>query len=134
MGAAAGPAVDVSEPRLLLDEMLSGAIAAQLRSRGLDVVAVVEDASLVSTPDEDVLAHAAAQQRVLVTANIADFAAIANDWRASGRVHHGIIYVAHRTFPQDRSFMGALVDALAAFCAAKTLASSGTETFLRRAT
>jgi len=91
----------VTEPRLLLDEMLSGTIADQLRRRGYDVVAVVEDVSLVSTSDEELLAHATEQQRVLVTANIADFAAIASDWRTGGRVHHGIVYVAYRTFGQD---------------------------------
>ncbi len=124
----------MSDPRLLLDEMLSGAIAVELRGRGLDVVAVVEDPALVSTPDEDLLAHAAAQRQGLVTANIADFAAIASDWRASSRLHHGIVYVPHRSFPQDRSFIGAIVDALTALYAAKSLPSPGTETFLRRAT
>ena len=122
----------MTEPRLLLDEMLSGAIADQLRGRGYDVVAVVEDVSLVSTPDEDLLAYAAEQQRVLVTANIADFAAIAGDWRAGDRVHHGILYVAYRTFGQGRSFIGALVDALVALYRDKAVPPLGTEVFLRR--
>ena len=124
----------MTEPRLLLDEMLSGAIAGQLRRRGYDVVAVVEDVSLISTPDEGLLAHAAEQQRVLVTANTGDFAAIAGDWRAGGRVHHGIVYAAYRTFGQDRSFIGAMVDALAALYRANALPPPGTETFLRRRT
>lgn len=122
----------MSEPRLLLDEMLSGAIADQLRRRGYDVVAVVEDVSLVSTPDDDLLALAAKLQRVLVTANIGDFVAIAGDWRAGGRVHHGIVYVAYRTFGQDRSFIGALVDALVALYRDKAVPPPGTENFLRR--
>jgi len=122
----------VTEPRLLLDEMLSGTIAEQLRGRGFDVVAVVENISLVSTPDEDLLVHATEQQRALVTANISDFAAIAKDWRARGRVHYGIVYVAYRTFPQDRSHIGTMVDALAALYVAKAVPSSDTETFLRR--
>jgi hypothetical protein len=50
-----------------------------LRTRGLDAVAVAEDAALIGTPDEDLSAHVAMQQRVLVTPNIADFAAIATD-------------------------------------------------------
>ncbi|MGI9092803.1 MAG: DUF5615 family PIN-like protein [Mycobacteriales bacterium] len=121
------------DPRLLLDEMLSGTIADQLRRRGYDVVAVVDDVSLVSTSDQDLLAHATDQQRVLVTANIADFTAIASDWRTGGRVHHGIIYVAYRTFGQDRSFIGAVVDVLGALYRASALPPPGTETFLRRA-
>lgn len=123
----------MTEPRLLLDEMLSGTIADQLRRRGYDVVAVVEDVSLVSTTDEELLAHATEQQRVLVTANIADFAAIASDWRTGDRVHHGIVYVAYRTFGQDRSFIGALVDAISALYESRALPPPGTETFLRRA-
>ena len=122
----------MSAPALLLDEMLSAAIAVQLRARELDVVAVVEATTLVSMPDEDLLGHATEQQRVLVTANIADFAAIAKQWRGSGRTHHGILYVAHRSFPQDRSFVGAIVDAITGMRTANTLPSPGAEAFLRR--
>lgn len=116
----------------MLDEMLSGTIAARLRERGLDVRAVVEDALMVSTPDEDLLVIAAAQNRVLVTANIADFAAIATDWRSAGRVHAGLVYLAHRTFPQDRSLLGALVESLTALSSAGGLPAPGAETFLHR--
>ena len=116
--------------RLLLDEMLSGTITVQLRARGLDVTAVVEVVSLVSTPDEELLAYATENRTVLVTANIGDFAAIANDWRAGGRTHHGLIYIANRTFSQDRSFIGSITDALAALYASETLPTPGTEMFL----
>lgn len=134
MGAAADLAGSVSTSALLLDEMFGGVIAAQLRERGLDAIAVVEDPEQVSTPDEELLASAAERQRVLVTANIADFAVIARDWRASGRTHHGIVYVANRTFPQDRAFIGAIVEALAKMHTTNTLPAPGTETFLSRAT
>lgn len=77
------------------------------------MTAVVDDVALVSTPDEDLLAYVTDQRRVLVTANISDFAAIANAWRAAGRTHHGLVYVANRTLPQDRSFIGGVTDALA---------------------
>ncbi len=86
----------------------------------------------MSTPDEDLLAHATEQQRVLVTANIADFAAIASDWRTGGRVHHGLVYLAYRTFGQDRSFIGALFAALSALYESRALPPPGTEIFLRR--
>jgi predicted nuclease of predicted toxin-antitoxin system len=118
--------------RLLLDEMLSGAIAEQLRSREFDVVAVVDDAELIGTADEELLDFAARQERVLVTANVADFAAIATDWRAAGREHAGLIYVTNRAFPQDRSFVGAIVSSLAALGDSGTLPRPGSETFLRR--
>lgn len=117
---------------LLLDEMQSGNIAVRLRERGLDVTAVVEDPSLVATPDEDLLVIAAEQNRVLVTANIADFAAIATDWRSAGRMHAGLVYLTYRTFPQDRALLGALVEALTALSSADGLPGPGSETFLRR--
>lgn len=117
---------------LLLDEMLSGAIAEQLRARDMDVVAVVENPRLIGTPDEELLAHAVGQDRVHVTANVADFVAIATDWRAAGREHAGLVYVTNPAFPQDRSFVGAIVSSLLALHDSGSLPRPGTETFLRR--
>lgn len=117
---------------LLLDEMLTGAIAKQLRARDIDALAVVEDAELIATPDDELLAHAAAQGRVLVTANVADFATIATDWRAARRQHAGLVYVTSRAFPQDRSFVGAIVSSLLALHDSDSFPPPGTETFLRR--
>jgi hypothetical protein len=131
VGTAAAIARSVTA--LLLDEMLSGTIAEQLRARDIDVVAVVEDAALVATPDGDLLANATERECVLVTANIVDFTAIATDWRASGRTHPGLVYVTYRSFPQDRSFIGALVSSLAAAHDAGDLPGHGIEFFLRRA-
>jgi len=123
-----------TEPRLLLDEMLSGQIAVQLRARGFDVVAVVEDPALVSMADEDLLAHAAGDGRCLVTANISDFASISAEWRAGGRSHSGLVYLASRMFPQDRSFIGAAVGAVAHLLDSGQGAEAGTQTHLRRGT
>lgn len=117
-------------PRLLLDEMLSGTIAAQLRALGLDVTAVVDDVSVVSTPDEDLLASASEQRRVLVTSNISDFAVVVNDWRAAGCTHPGLIYVAGRAFPQYRSFIGNITGALSGLYESRALPQPGTEIFL----
>ena len=115
---------------LLLDEMFNGTIAADLRARGLDVTAVVEDFSLVSTPDEDLLAYATEQRRVLVTTNVSDCDAIAIDWRADGRTHAGLVYVTGRRFPQSRSFITCIVDALADLYETKQLPSPNAELFL----
>lgn len=100
---------------LLLDEMLSHAIAQQLRSRGHDFVAVVEDPSLMALPDEEILAAAGAQGRAFVTANIKDFTPLDRRYRASGRTHAGLVLVSTKAFPQDRAFIGALVNALDKF-------------------
>jgi hypothetical protein len=121
------------EARLLLDEMLSGEIAAQLRARGFDVVAVVDNAALVSMPDDDLLAHATADGRCLVTANIGDFALISAQLPAGGGGRHaGLIYIANRVFPHDRSFIGAVVGALTTLMASRQTPARGAETFLRR--
>jgi hypothetical protein len=99
---------------LLLDEMFSDAIAQQLRAQGHDVVAVVADPGLVSLPDDQILAHAASAGRALVTANIKDFVPLDGQYRAAGQSHAGLILVSAKTFPQDRSFVGAIAGALAA--------------------
>jgi predicted nuclease of predicted toxin-antitoxin system len=59
---------DRAEP-LLLDEMLSDSIAQRLRDSGCDVTSVVADPALVAVPDDQILAHAAAEGRTLVTAS-----------------------------------------------------------------
>ncbi len=98
--------------RLLLDEMLGGAIADQLRSRGHDVVAVVDDPAMTGLSDDEVLAAAVLAERAVVTANIRDFIVLDQRYRAVGRSHPGLVLVSSKTFPQDRSFVGSLVGAL----------------------
>ncbi len=120
------------EPKLLLDEMLTGDIAAQLRGKGHDVTAVVEDSALVGTPDEELLAHATSGGRLLVTANVRDFAAIHASWSSRGRGHAGLIYIVNRVFPSDRSFVGAIVTALDDMIVTGQLPVDGAETYLRR--
>jgi hypothetical protein len=92
--------------------MLSGTIAAQLRTRGHDVVAVVEDTALIGLPDDEILAAATAAGRALVTANIRDFVPLDKRYKAAGRGHGGLVLISTKSFPQDRSFVGALVSAL----------------------
>lgn len=116
--------------RLLLDEMLSNAICDQLNRRGHDARAIHADAALRSLPDEQVLALATAESRILVTRNIHDFADLDRDWKLEGRVHGGIVYVAYATFPEDRSFIGAAVRALHAAARAGALPPRGGAVFL----
>lgn len=99
-------------PPVLLDEMFSGVIAAQLRARRHDVIAAVEDASLVGLSDEEIFASAADAGRALVTANIKDFVPLDQRYKATGRTHAGLVLISSKAFPQDRSFTGAVVTAL----------------------
>jgi Domain of unknown function (DUF5615) len=93
---------------LLLDEMFSDTIAEQLRAKGHDVIAVVTGPALVSLPDDQILAHAAATGRALVTANLKDFMPLDGQYRAADQRHAGLILVSAKTFPQDRSYASAV--------------------------
>ena len=103
--------VDMSVP-LLLDEMFSDTIAAQLRGIHHDVLAVVTDPALAGLPDDQILAHAALHGRALVSANIKDFMSLNGQYRASGTSHAGLILGSAKTFPQDQNYVGAVTSAL----------------------
>ena len=110
--------------------MFSGAIAKQLRTRGLDAVRR-SNAELTGAPDEELLAHTTTQERVLVTANVAAFAST-TDGAGPGREHHAVVHVTDRAFPQDRPFVDAIVPSLLALHNSDSLPPPGTGTFLRR--
>lgn len=115
-GTASGdcwPARAVNCP-LLLDEMLPGVIAERLRAKGHDVAAVVADPTLIGLPDDQILATATTTGRALVTVNIKDFVPLDARYRAAGQAHAGLILVSTKTFPQDRSYIVAIISALAA--------------------
>ena len=95
--------------RLLLDEMLSAAIAEQLRVRGRDVVAVSEQPELRGLSDLDIFAHAQRDERATVTYNYDDFLALDRQYRAAGRDHFGIVVVRPRRFAQGAGTVGTLV-------------------------
>lgn len=75
--------------RLALDEDIRPLLARLLRDRGWDAVPVVE-AGRAGAPDEEQLAWATREGRVLVTHNAGDFAAIAGEWTRADRSHAGI--------------------------------------------
>jgi hypothetical protein len=121
----------VSSP-LLLDEMFSDTIAQQLHAKGHDVFAVVADTSLVSMPDDQILTHAAATGRALVTANIKDFMPLDSQYRAAGQTHSGLILVSAKTFPQDRGYTSAVASALATLLDKHGQIQAGQVIFLAR--
>ena len=123
----------MSPVRLLLDEMISPSVAAQLCDRGHDVTAVAAAPELRGSSDEHILEVATVEERVVVTLNVADFAALDARWRGSGRVHAGIVFVTTAAFPQDRRFIGSLVAALQQSSDAGQLPGSAEITFLRPA-
>lgn len=103
--------------RLLLDEMYPAAIAAGLRRRGVDAVAVTERPELRNMPDPELFTAAQAERRAVVTENVRDFVPIANDHDARAVAHHGLVLVHPAAYPRgSRRTIGAMVTALAALC------------------
>lgn len=104
--------------RLLLDEMLSAVIAEQLRSRGHEVLAVVERPELRGLSDPDLFEHAQRDSRAIVTYNREDFLALDRRYRDAGGDHHGIVILHPRRFAQVTATIGALVASIEVFLAA----------------
>ena len=95
--------------RLLLNEQINPMVAAELRKKGYDVV-TANDLGTRGASDPEQFATAAAEQRALVTYNIADFHALFMDSAQKGLSHWGIIFISEKTISQ-RS-VGPLVHAL----------------------
>ncbi len=99
--------------RLLLDEMISPRIARELRGSGHDVQAVKKDRpDLVSHSDRELIRQMAAEQRVIVTNDIADFQAIHDQFVAAGDEHHGMIFTFDATMPRTKNAIPRWVHAL----------------------
>jgi predicted nuclease of predicted toxin-antitoxin system len=80
--------------RLLLDAHISGPrIATALRRRGHDVLAADEQRTLDGWPDEDLLALADRDDRILVTFDVKDFPGIVRRWSEAQRPHAGCLIV-----------------------------------------
>ena len=80
--------------KLFLDAHISARrIAAPLRDRGHNVRAADQERELDSLGDEDLLAIAASERRILVTFDVHDFPAITRRWAEAGRAHAGCAIV-----------------------------------------
>jgi hypothetical protein len=112
--------------------MLPPALAVALRDRGFDVETVAERRDLVGAPDETVLEVATSERRIVVTRNIVDFVPLSQQWAAAGRQHAGVVAVATKTFPQDRSFLGAATAALNSMLQGGQLPGPGQVAWLSR--
>ncbi len=85
----------MSTPRLFTDEDVYAAVAPALRKAGLDALSTPE-ARRLGESDNAQLAFAAGQGRVLVTFNVAHFAALHDTWLRQGRHHAGIVVSSQR--------------------------------------
>jgi hypothetical protein len=105
--------------KLLLDEMLSPAIARELRSRGHDVEPVAGHPDREALSDPDVLALARAEHRALVTNNLRDFRPLHHEAITSGGAgHFGMIFMpgGYRRTRADTGRIVAALEVILASC------------------
>lgn len=100
-----------SSARLLLDEMFSPMLAAALRDRGHDVIAVGERSDLRSMTDSEIFAWAANEGCWLLTENVADFRPLLLS-TAQTEARAGVLFTSSRSFPRSRKNPGPLIKAL----------------------
>jgi predicted nuclease of predicted toxin-antitoxin system len=81
---------------LYLDEDVDVLVADLVRARGFDVITTVGAGRLHQSDDEQ-LAFAAAEERVLLTHNRVDFEQLATEYFAANRSHTGIIIAVRRS-------------------------------------
>ena len=84
--------------KLLLDEQISGKVAALLRERGRDAIAVADEASLRGLGDSDLFEVAQSSARAVATFNVRDFDPLVREYDAADREHHGVIFIHPRRF------------------------------------
>ncbi|MCB0179088.1 MAG: DUF5615 family PIN-like protein [Anaerolineae bacterium] len=88
-------------PYFLLDEHVWGGLVDVGRELGADIL-LVQTKLIAGADDEEVLAFAASQERILLTSNAQDFAPLVTAWFLAERDQWGLIIVPGQT---DRSLL-----------------------------
>ena len=96
---------------LYTDEDMSALVATLLRSRGLDVATVPEQATLGKT-DSEQLEFATSVCRCILTHNRVDFERLHLQYMEAGKQHWGIIIVPQKNAYEVAQRIGILVNAL----------------------
>jgi uncharacterized protein DUF5615 len=123
-GAVSGAPGNVPDA-LLLDEMLSPAIAIDLTAHGIDCRAVVGDPVLRAQSDLEIFQAALAEGRILVTNNVQDFESLRRAHEAAGDEVPGLIYTSDLTFPRTKAYVSRLAAALTAAAVGRETARCG---------
>ncbi len=98
--------------KLLLDEMLSPAIARELRDRGHDAESVAGRPDREALSDPEVLALAQAEHRAIVTNNLRDLRPLHNEAiTPGGPGHYGMIFIPG-TYRRTKNDIGKIITAL----------------------
>lgn len=100
--------------KLLLDEMLTPAIARELRARGHDVEAVAGHAERQALSDAEVMAIARAEHRAIVTSKLRDYRPLHHEAIIPGGPgHFGMIFVPG-SYRRTKADTGRIIAALEA--------------------
>ena len=98
--------------RLLLDEMLSPAIAEELRARGHDVQAVAGHPEWTALSDPPVMVLARAERRAIVTNNLRDYRPLhVEAVTPGGEGHYGMVFMPG-TYRRTKDDIGRIAAAL----------------------
>jgi predicted nuclease of predicted toxin-antitoxin system len=97
--------------KLLLDEMYPPALARALRAVRIDADTII-DLGMAGTPDPAVFAYAGAENRPLLTENVADFVTIAAHHSTTGARHPGLLIALSNRFSRRASGHAAIVKAI----------------------
>jgi hypothetical protein len=98
--------------KLLLDEMLSPAIARELSARGYDVEAVAGHHDGEALSDPEVLALARSERRAVVTNNVRDLRPLHVEAVVpGGEGHYGMVFMSGN-YRRTKSDIGRIVAAL----------------------
>lgn len=102
--------------KLLLDEMHAPSVADVLTEESFDVVAVAAKPDLRGMSDEDLLVHAAAVERAIVSENVTDFMSLILQWTGESRAHPGLILTNPKRYNRAAlAYPGNLIAALRDF-------------------
>jgi hypothetical protein len=130
---ASGAAAACVSPALLLDEMHAPVVAAVLRERGHDVIAVAEQDELRALTDQELFRWAAEHDRRIVTENVRDVAPLLRRADEIGQLAARLLYTSSRTFPRSRRNPGPIIDALDAWLRGAQAGDPPVEDWLRPA-
>jgi Domain of unknown function (DUF5615) len=101
--------------KLLLDELYSPTIAAQLRNRGHDVQSVSERDDLRGIADRELLSRAGVEGRALLTENVADFMPLVHEAASAGESHASVVFTSPHSMPRGAGTIGMYIEALDRF-------------------
>ena len=100
--------------RLLLDEMLSPAIARELRERRHDVRAVAEHSGWAALSDPEMMALARTERKAIATSNLRDYRLLhADAITPGGPGHFGMVFMPG-SYRRTKADTGRIISALEA--------------------